>query len=244
MREAALLRDTDRVRSLLTDRIGALTALSQSDGIGVECLFAGLFASTLRRLVTAFDRLDDPAFAYLTVLRFFDLYEDYVARPASGERGTTAAQWRRYAVWVRRLDMASPIGAHLWLISLGARAHTRHDLAEAVCLAAHDYRRAHGRGPDLAAARPVLLGPHTSQAFLEAALEYIDLHRRQRRGWRRLVLGLYASCILVTRPLWLGVFQSWRRSAWRDATAMLSRSGAGIAPPRSYPQADLPCSEA
>src|SRR5207237_4184145 len=132
---------------------------------GVERLFAGLFVSTYRRLIAYLDTLPDAGFAYLTVGRFFDLYQDYVAGPTWGGRDTTAPQWRRYATLAARLDMTSPIGAHLWLISLGARAHTRHDLAEAVMLAAEDYRRLHDCEPDFDVARPVLLGSRTSDAF-------------------------------------------------------------------------------
>jgi hypothetical protein len=222
-REAAWLRDTDRVRALLGERIDALAALARSDSTGVECLFAGLFASTLKRLVEPLDRLEQADFAYLTVLRFFDLYDLYVARPEPGGPAAPAvpAAWRRYRALVRRLDMTSPIAAHLWLISLGTRAHTRHDLAEAIGLAAADYRRAHGREPDFAAARAALLGPHTGRAFYAAARDFIDLHRRQRRGWRRWVLAFDAAALRVTRPLWLGIYQAWRRAAWNEAMARL-----------------------
>jgi hypothetical protein len=214
--------DMAPVRARLAANIEALSHLAQSESFGVERLFAGLFVSTYRRLVLYLDTRGEADFAYLTVLRFFDLYQDYVAGPAMGGADAASPQWRRYGALVRRLDMTSPISAHLWLISLGARAHTRHDLAEAAWLAAGDYRRLHGRDPDLAAARPMLLGRATSDAFFAAALEFIDMHRSQRRGWRRWVLTLYAFGIRLSRPLWLGVFQAWRRAAWRDATRWLA----------------------
>jgi hypothetical protein len=219
--DAARLSDAGRVRDRLSANLDRLDSLAEQEGYGIERLFAGLFASTYRQLVAHLDRLDDAEFASLTVLRFFDLYDDYVARPARGERAGTAPHWRRYAALVEWMEVTSPIGAHFWLIMVGARAHTRHDLREAVCLAADDYRRRHGRDPDFAAARSALVGPPTDQAFFAAALDYIAMHRRQQRGWRRLVLGFYALTLHSIRPVWLGIFQSWRRAAWREAMARL-----------------------
>jgi hypothetical protein len=210
-------------------QIESLAELSELESFGVHRLFAGLYLRTNRHLLDSFDTLPDPAFSYLAMIRFYELYERYVATPVLCNRSASVPQWRPYAALASRLTMTSRISAHLQLLSVGARAHTRYDLAEAICLGVADYRRLYGCDPDFRAARSDLLGGATDEAFFDATLEYIAMHRAARRGWRRFVLSFYARFARLSRPLWLPIFQSWRRAAWRDAMASLARPAHALA---------------
>ncbi len=72
------------------------------------------------------------------MIRFYDLYDHQVARPALRGEAATAPHWRACAGLAARTDLTSPIGLHQRLISVGARAHVRHDLGEAMAAPAID----------------------------------------------------------------------------------------------------------
>ncbi|MEG3147550.1 hypothetical protein U1839_23105 [Sphingomonas sp. RT2P30] len=213
--------DIGDIRASVVANIETLEAMSFVEGFGVHRLCAGLYARAYRCLLAHFETLPDPAFAYLVMVRFHDLYVHRVLRPALCGRRATNAHWRRYAALAARTTMASPIGDHFRLLSLGARAHVRYDLVDAICLAVVDHRRLFGHDPDLDAVGSPLLGAPTSGAFYQAALDYNAMHRVSQRGWRRVQLTLHAGLAQVSRPLWLAILQSWRRAAWRDAMAVL-----------------------
>ena len=198
-----------------------LLALSRSDSFGVHSVFAGLYASSNRHLLAYFDTMEDPAFCYLSMIRFYDLYDRLVTQPILHGRGVTAPHWLRYSALASRLTVASSVNALLWLLSLGARAHVCHDLGEAIRMAVADHRRLFGGDPDFGVARAALLGKATSEAFFAATLEFNVMHRATQRGWRRFMLGLHAGFARLSRPFWLAVLQSWRRAAWDDAMATL-----------------------
>ena len=220
MTGAAAARDA---RDAMVARIDGLTALSQSEGFGVHTLFAGLYVQTNRRLLAFFDTLPDPVFPYLVMVRFHELFGRLVVQPALRGEAAVASQWLAYAALASRSTLTSPIGVHLRLISLGARAHVGHDLGEAIRLATLDHRRLFGRDPDFAAMRSVLLGGATSEAFFAATIDFNRMHRRRQRGWRQMVLTAHFCFAWISRPLMLGVLQSWRRAAWRDAMTALAR---------------------
>lgn len=212
------------LRARMVAHIDALSALSLSESFGAHGVFAGLYVRTNRRLLAWFDTLAEPGVCYLTMIRFYEIYDLHIVQPVLEKRPAKAPHWRRYAELSTRLTLASDVNALLWLLSLGARAHIRHDLADAIRLAVEDYRRLFGRNPDFTAMRSALLDRATSEAFFEATIEFNRMHRGQQRGWRHLILISHVFFAWVSRPLMLGVLQSWRRAAWRDAMAALGRA--------------------
>src|SRR5690606_31554028 len=94
----------------------------------------------------------------------------------------------------------------LLLISLGARAHTRFDLGRAI----------HNCEPHAADDTDAIFAELSNAAFRRATRCYIDRHRARQRGWRRSVLTLYLLGLLSLEPIWLRVFQRWRKASCRD----------------------------
>lgn len=207
----------EEVLSLVERDEAVFGALPDEPGQQVHCLFAGLYRETTKRWLHALAEAEDPLFTYLVVRRFYDVYEQGV--PGHLETGKLHAPlaWQRYHWLAKRLTMRSAITSHLLLISLGARAHTYHDLSTAVQLGAQDYRHIFGHAVNLEQERLNIIGPVSAKAFFEAALDYVAWHRTRQTGWRYLVLSAYGSGLRALRPLWLGIFEGWRRHAWNTA---------------------------
>lgn len=195
--------------------LSQFTAMSDEPGKQVHCLFAGLYRETTARWLQALTDVEDPLFAYLVIRRFYDIYETSVPENLPG--GQVAVPWRRYHWLANRLTMRSPITTHLVLLSLGVRAHVYHDLAEAIGLAAQDYRSITGHTANYKRERPNVIGSLSQKAFFDAALEYIAWHRTRQSGWRRLILTLYAATLRFLRPFWVRVMEGWRTHAWDKA---------------------------
>lgn len=187
----------------------------------VHTLFAGLYVLTTQRWLQRLGVADDPEFGYLVIVRFFKLYEDGVLALIGADVNQVPKQWRTYHWLARRLTMKSPISLHLILISLGARAHVRYDLEIAVAEAAKDYQQIFGRVPDFKKLSPEIIGAAPAESFAKAAMDFVNMHHAQQTGWRRLVLSGYRWGLRATRPLWLSVFQSWRRAAYAGASIQL-----------------------
>lgn len=196
-------------------------AMPDTRGAQVHTLFASLYCSTTHRWLQQLQVADNPEFAHLVIVRFFKLYEDGVLTLVGADPQQVPKQWRKYHWLARRLTMTSPISLHLLLISLGARAHVRYDLGIAAAEAAEDYRALFGREADFERLSPEIIGAATADSFALAALDYIDMHHAAQTGWRRLVLSLYRGGLRVSRPLWLWVFQNWRRAAYAEARIKL-----------------------
>lgn len=192
-------------------------AMADDPGRRIHGLFAGLYGCTTRAWLSFLDDHTQPAFAYLVILRFYDLYREACDAAADHDAGAPARHWRAYFDLAGKQTYTHPISAHLILISLAARAHTRHDLALAIRRAHDDYQCHFGICPDMAGYRTTVVGQDTSAAFRDAAVDYIDFHHRRQQGWRRLVLRIYAMGIKNLHFVWLPVFQSWRQAAWDDA---------------------------
>lgn len=198
-------------------------SMADEPGQRIHSLFAGLYWSTTRSWLSYLADHAQPEFAYLVIVRFYDLYRE--ASDAQNETSALPRHWQPYFDLAGTQTYTHPISAHLILLSLAARAHTRHDLALAVRRAHDDYQRQFGTCPDLAVYRNTVVSPDTDAAFRQAALDYIALHHRRQRGWRRQILWLYAIGIKLLRFVWLPVFQSWRAAAWNDACVWVEGSG-------------------
>lgn len=207
-------------------------ALPDRPGQRVHLLFARLYQHTEDAWLRALDSAGAPEFPYMVIRHFAGLYIACVPEMIDAPLARIPPHWRRFHWLARRLTMRSPISMHLLLLSLGARAHTRHDLRTAFMLAAQEHRARFGHYPDFDVMGDFILRALGRKAFVEATEGYIAAHHREQRGWRRLVLRLYLWIVRALRPVWLGVFQSWRRKAWNEAMADL-RTAPGARPARA-----------
>lgn len=191
----------------------------------IHSLFAGLYIQTTKNWLAELTESEAPDFAYAVIPHFYALYDEGVLRHLDTPLADVPRQWRAYHRLARRLTMASPISAHLLLISLGARAHIRHDLPIAIARVLDDVAQGHVtiRVID----REQFVGSLSQRAFLQAALDYVDWHRQRQTGWRYGILGAYARGLIVLRRIWVPVMEGWRRAAFDDGKAL---NGAGAAP--------------
>jgi hypothetical protein len=209
--------------SILSDNLWGYRVSSQRHstaddrGTQIHCLFLGLYQKTTQHWLNALESTDAPLFAHLVIRRFFELYETGVTRKITDPRSTTAEPWRKYHWLAGKLTMRSPISTHLALLAFGVRAHVRHDLSFAISRAADDYKDITGMPVNYDRERPNIIGPISANAFFTASLDYVDLHRSQRRGWRWLVLTAYSTALRRLRWIWVGTLEGWRRRAWSDA---------------------------
>ncbi|MEX3008554.1 DUF5995 family protein [Hoeflea sp. TYP-13] len=218
--------DQLRLRALsILDRIGgdwdAFDALSDEPGRRVHSLFAGLYRCTTQSWLSHLTAHPNPAFAYLVIIRFYDLYRKVTVAISANDTQNLPHYWRRYFNLAKSQTIKTPISHHLVLISLATWAHTRHDLAIAVRQAYEDYKTQFGEKPDLETYKSSVTGGETGAAFCEAALDFIEIHHRAQIGWRHIVLGFYSANIRILRFVWLPVFQSWRKAAWNDACSWI-----------------------
>lgn len=210
---AARKAEAEAVLGQLEDIIRRFDAEPDTANARIHCLFSGLYRETTTQWLGALEKSPAPDFAYLVMRRFYDLYDLGVLTQLDAPLAEVPRQWRSYHWLARRLTMRSPISLHLLLISLGVRAHIRHDLGIAIRQAACGHDSETGRG----AAREELIGTLSQQAFFRAALDFVDGHRRRQRGWRRAILGLYALGLRALKPVWVTVMEAWRGAACRDA---------------------------
>lgn len=193
--------------------------------VRVHSLFAGLYLQTTANWLRELEDNAAPGFAHAVIPHFYALYDEGVLQHLDSPLAEVPRQWRAYHRLARRLTMRSPISAHLLLISLGARAHIRHDLGLAIAQVLREV--AQGRDDIGLIDREQFVGSLSQRAFLKAALDYVDWHRQRQTGWRYGVLGAYARGLIVLRRIWVPVMEGWRRAAFDDARA---QAAAGAAP--------------
>jgi len=185
----------------------------------IHHLFAELYLCTTRNWLAVLDARPDSDYAWHVMHHFFAFYRQGVVDCLDRPEGSIVPHWRRYHRMARRQTIRSPISAHLMLISVGAWAHTRHDLGAAMRMAEADPELTPVPGVDGEAADRRVFGRMADRAFSRAAHDYVALHRARQRGWRRFVLGLCAGGLVVLGPLWLGVFRLWRLRSHETAPA-------------------------
>lgn len=197
----------------------------------IHSLFAGLYVQTTRHWLAELSESGAPEFAYEVIPHFYRLYEEGVLQQLDAPLHDVPWQWRSYHRVARRLTMRSAISAHLLLISLGARAHIRHDLGIAIARALQTCAET-GTTVD----RHGFAGSLSERAFLGASLDYVDWHRARQSGWRSGVLGLYARGLVRLRRIWVPVMEGWRRAAYDEALVLSAegparRAGRGLLRP-------------
>ena len=197
--------------------IAHYNTLPDTSGRRVHCLFAGLYRETTAQWLTALEKSDNPGFAYRALYHFYEVYDEGVVTRLNARISDIPRPWRNYHRLARWLTMRSPITSHLILISLGLRAHTRHDLGISILRAAQETHAATGVWPDIH--RHELIGDISRKVFFKAALDYVDWHHQRQRGWRRGVLAVYVSGLRGLRFVWLPIMEAWRDASYRDALA-------------------------
>lgn len=177
-------------------------------------LFANLYYHTTHRWLEHLAGQTDPILAYLVIERFYDLYDLYVRQVIEEKRTDTAPQWKPYFKVAARIKKHPSRIARAQLAFLGARAHTRYDLAEAIMGAWQAYVDTFDHYPDLTQFRELMLSDETSPVFFSAAIDFASPFETSSQNLGANPLRPAAS---VLRHLWLPAFQFWRHAAWKDA---------------------------
>jgi hypothetical protein len=164
-------------------------------------------AAALDELIVVFHRL----YRGRVVARLLPTSEAAAAGPGS-------SPWEACFRLARRAERAPRAWWHGLGLWRGVRAHSRHDLAEALV---RTYRRG-GRSaplPDLEVLSTVLRGSECRRLLRRVARAATRAMTWRRGASRRRLAAL--ACRLG-EPLWLGVLQHWRRAALREAASRLA----------------------
>ena len=212
---ARLLGEAEKVQRELEALVARLAAMSPEHPHHVHVLFAELYLCETASWLALLKRTPRPEPAYRVIARFHKLYREHVLDRLDRPLHEIVPHWRAYHHLARRLTIRSPISAHLLLLCLGARSHTRFDLGGAIQEA--------GVAEDMNA----LFGRVSDEAFVQATCDFVERHRARQAGWRRLVLVIYARGLVLLKPVWLNEFQRWRRASYRDARQITSASTVG-----------------
>jgi hypothetical protein len=183
--------------------------------------FAQLYFHSTRRWLDHLEDQADAHIGYMVIERFYDLYDLYVRQVIDGRSTQTAAHWIPYFRLSDSLGDRQTAAGHWRLLFLGARAHVRYDLAEAVYFTYRDYSGIHGRSPSRDRFRHLLLGPKTDAVFLSAARDFVSSRQPTRHG-----VGAHGNHMVHLgtdwlRRFWVPAFQHWRRAAWADALSRI-----------------------
>lgn len=186
-----------------------------ADGDGCHDLFSDLYHAVTTEWLRVAQRSGDPAQIHLLIIHFHELFDRYVLRMSDAGHIETTRHWHRYFTAHTRAGL-KPVNNAVALY-FAIRAHTRFDLAEAICAVHSTYRATFGRDPDLSHLRTEIYGPIADRVFTDACRNFLD--RRGRQGWHWKVLIRAAG---ATVWLWLPILQAGRRAAWREATASIA----------------------
>lgn len=185
----------------------------------IHHLFAELDLCTTRCWLARLSQRNDSEYAYRVICHFLELYKAHVLDGLGQPSTSIDAHWRSYHQIAQRQTIKSPISAHLILISVGARAHTHGDLGRAMNLAEQDLGQRIEMDAKESKDQMKIFGEISDRAFFDAALDYVALQHARQTGWRRLILRLDRIGLHVLKPVWLPVFQRWRRTGYAEAVA-------------------------
>jgi hypothetical protein len=183
-------------------------------GNGIHILFAELYLCTTRNWLTRLERRSDSTYAYHVICNFLELFHDFVVSGVVDQSGHVPVHWDWYRRLSARLTATSSILAQLTLVFLGARAHTHHDLGLAMVKA--DQHSSITRHAPMTHT-PAIFRPMSSEAFFQASLDFVQLQRTRNSGRNSAYLWIIECGLVATKPAWLLMFQSWRRSGYHNA---------------------------
>lgn len=215
----------ERAEQELGQISASLMAVGPAHSHHIHYLFADLYLCTTQCWLAHLSRRNDSEFAYRVICHFLELYKTNVLDHFDQPLITSERVWRSYHQLARRQTIRSPIFAHLILVSLGARAHTFGDLGRAMILAERDLGLRPEHGASQSAEQMKIFGKISDLAFYDAALDYVALQHSRQTGWRRLILSMDRVGLRVLKPVWLPVFQRWRRKGYAEAVTRAEIEG-------------------
>lgn len=219
LRRDALLRKVSRSADEVAER---LHALGPAGADAAHRLFAELYFATTMEWLRLARCSKDPAQLHLLVIHFHQLFDRYVLQLESGAESHTTVYWRRYFEAHGGSTTTAPSLKNALALLLAIRAHTRFDLAEALCAMYASYRREFGRDPDLSLLKSEIYGPTSDRIFKEACGRFFTRRATQDRSWE-----LLRRAAALTGWAWLPVLQAGRKVAWNEATVSIA-SGSPI----------------
>ncbi len=199
-----------------------------------HALFSRLYYFTTRQWLNYAQNCVDPELVLLMVEHFFELYEDYVLNTSDRSNSPYAHHWHIHVKLLSHQDHKPAMALRGIALFFGIRAHTRFDLAEAICRSRASYIRRHGKEPDMTLFRSLLFGKEVNRLFRDASLDFIA-SSSPPNARNTSVIKLAA----LTSWMWMPLFQSARRAAWREAINSITL---GKVICRSPPQSAAGCS--
>lgn len=173
--------------------------------------FALIYCHTIRHWQRFARDCDQKEALDLLIVRLYDRFDDYVLRLPRTTRQSVVQPWKGYLTAITHARAGGLLRTMGLLLAI--RAHIRFDLAEAICAMHDSYRARHGEPPDMARFRAMLLGRRAGRVFLGAWEDFLAASGNGR---------LAARLLRPLSLLGLVVFQSARRSAWREASASIA----------------------
>ena len=157
---------------------------------------------------------------------FYWIYDDSIGRYFRFAR--CDERYRHWAPYCRSVQRLTEAGGsrHLFAtVYLGARAHTRYDLREAIVRTYRARRRRKLPVPSPDMLKRELFGRHSDRLFQRVfatfCMETLGAGRRMPNLWAKAVMR--ASLVAVA-PLWVRCFQHWREQAFAEAMRELGPS--------------------
>jgi len=182
-----------------------------------HAIFAHLYWHSTKRWLAHLEAVDQPELAYLVIIRFFDLYYRYVRQSIYEKRQTEAPYWEPYFRVANKIG-AKDAKAKRWrLLYFGVRAHVKFDLGYAIERAYQDHIDVFGQPPEQAVAEELLLGVETDRLFMRAASDFVRSEDSAHMFYANMISKLTDLGIRLGNPVWLLLFQRWRRAAWSRA---------------------------
>lgn len=210
----ALRRKVSRSADQVAERLHALGPAGTNAEHG---LFAELYFATTTEWLRLARGSKDPAQLHLLVIHFHELFDRYVLQPGGGAESGTTVYWRRYFDAYGGSTTTAPSLRNALALLLAIRAHTRFDLAEALCAMHASYRHEFGREPDLSLLKAEIYGPTSDMIFKDACSRFFSRRATQDRSWKPL-----RRAAAMTGWAWLPVLQAGRKVAWEEATVSIA----------------------
>ena len=185
--------------------------------------FLRLYYNTTDAWMDYAETSESPTFVYGLIRRFYDIYRDSRSEHVKGENGGGRhAHWRPYYEAVEKLSRSGDARHRMACVYLGARAHTRYDLREAIVATYRSTSRLRLPAPSPAALRRDLFGAHSDRIFQSAFHRFClqTLETTPLGSSPTATAGIRAALASV-EPIWIRKFQRWREQAFSEAVERL-----------------------
>ncbi|MEP5514516.1 MAG: hypothetical protein ABJP87_06215 [Bauldia litoralis] len=222
---SAVLDEIEHIRHTFHRRSLEEASIADRRRYALHHAFARLYLHTTRGWLDFARTSNSPAFFYGLIVIFFDIYRrDVHGNILAPGSSPTPRHWRPY---FDVADNASKRPA-LYVRNVGlfhaARAHTRHDLEEALVVTYRSFVARREAVPCFEAVHAELLGAASGRLFSAAARDYLSpLDGHPGKPGR--LSGRIGSAFAAARAadaMWLVHFQNWRRQAWMSAVGEIT----------------------